>query len=205
LHSFLDSFLCLRTKDQDVSARLSAKFSRKLLQTFCIIFLLWRGQCRHYHHLCSLPQNVFFSLRGPFSKNLHEPEFGVKCHFRRTGRHRHEIFAVFYSSYQQGPNKGGKGGTIPRVSNHCGRAPKSLNNVTSTFFNTIHMLPKELRFEHGSAQLASCPGRHVTSLCPCLFLAVIQSTTVTFLTIMQSTIIYPCTPEKQTGSRKKMR
>jgi len=45
--------------------------------------------------------------------------------------------------------------------------PKSLNNVTSTFFNTAHLLPKKLRFEHGGAKLASCPGRHLTSLRPC--------------------------------------
>jgi len=36
-------------------------------------------------------------------------------------------------------------------------APKSPNNVTSTFFNTVHLLLKDLRFEHGGAKLASCP------------------------------------------------
>jgi len=30
------------------------------------------------------------------------------------------------------------------------------------------MLPKNLSFEHGDAKLASCPGRHLTSLRPCL-------------------------------------
>jgi len=50
--------------------------------------------------------------------------------------------------------------------NGCGGAPKSPNNVTSTFFNTVHLLPKGLRFEHGSAKVASCPGRHITSLRP---------------------------------------
>jgi len=38
--------------------------------------------------------------------------------------------------------------------------PKS-HNVTSTFFNTLHLLPKYLRFEHGGAKRASCPGRHL--------------------------------------------
>jgi len=28
------------------------------------------------------------------------------------------------------------------------------------------LLPKDLRFEHGGAKLASCPGRHITSLRP---------------------------------------
>jgi len=39
-------------------------------------------------------------------------------------------------------------------------------NVTSTFFSTVHLLPKDLRFEHGGAKLASFPGRHLTSLRP---------------------------------------
>jgi len=37
-------------------------------------------------------------------------------------------------------------------------APKRPNNVTSTFFNTVHLLPKDLRFKHGGAKLAYCPG-----------------------------------------------
>ena len=44
--------------------------------------------------------------------------------------------------------------------------PKSPNNVTNTFFNTVYLLPKDLRFEHGGAKLASWPGRHLTSLRP---------------------------------------
>ena len=44
------------------------------------------------------------------------------------------------------------------------QAPKSPNSVTSTSVNTVHSLPKHLRFEHGSAKLVSCPGRHLTSL-----------------------------------------
>jgi len=34
-------------------------------------------------------------------------------------------------------------------------APKSPNNVTSAFFNTVHFFPKELRFEHGGANLVA--------------------------------------------------
>ena len=41
---------------------------------------------------------------------------------------------------------------------------KSPNNIASTFFYTIHMLLKDLRFEHGGAKLFSCPGHHQTSL-----------------------------------------
>ena len=47
------------------------------------------------------------------------------------------------------------------------RAPKSPKNVASTFFNTVNLLPKDLMFEQGGAKIASYPGRHLTSLCPC--------------------------------------
>ena len=39
--------------------------------------------------------------------------------------------------------------------------------VTSTFINTVHLPPKRLKFEYGGAKLASCPGRHLTSLRSC--------------------------------------
>ena len=59
-----------------------------------------------------------------------------------------------------------RGGTRGVQGGDNSRASKSPNNVTSTFFNTVHLLPKDLRFEHGGAKLASCPGRHLTSLRP---------------------------------------
>jgi len=63
-------------------------------------------------------------------------------------------------------------------------APKSSNKVASTFFNTVHLLPKSdanmgrtfacdlrfeqgFRFETGGTKLASCTGRHLTSLRLC--------------------------------------
>jgi len=58
--------------------------------------------------------------------------------------------------------------------NHYGGAEslrgvlKSPNNVASTFFNTVNLLPKDHRFEHRGAKLASCLGRHLTSLRPWL-------------------------------------
>ena len=39
--------------------------------------------------------------------------------------------------------------------------PESLNNVASTFFNAVLLLPNDLRFEHGDTELASCHGRHL--------------------------------------------
>jgi len=44
-------------------------------------------------------------------------------------------------------------------------APKSPNNVTITFFNTVYLLQKD-RFEHVLAKHASCPGPQITSLRP---------------------------------------
>jgi len=73
----------------------------------------------------------------------------------------------------------GKGGTLTRAPSHSGGAeilrgrrmiagaPKNPINVTRTFFNTVHLLPEDVRFENGGAKLASCPGRHLTSLRPC--------------------------------------
>ena len=42
-------------------------------------------------------------------------------------------------------------------------APKSPNNLTSTFFNIVHLLTKDLRFQHGDVKLGYCPGRYLTS------------------------------------------
>ena len=43
------------------------------------------------------------------------------------------------------------------ATNHC-RERKSPNNITSTFFSAAHLLPKDIRFEHGRAKLVSYPG-----------------------------------------------
>jgi len=37
-------------------------------------------------------------------------------------------------------------------------APKSHSNVTSTFFNAVHLLPKDLSFGHGAPHLLLDPG-----------------------------------------------
>jgi len=42
-------------------------------------------------------------------------------------------------------------------------APKSPNNDPSTFFNTVNLPLKDLRFEHVGTKLVSCSGRHLTS------------------------------------------
>ena len=65
----------------------------------------------------------------------------------------------------QGHNEGEKWAQLPGRRITIGSA-ESPSNVTSTFFKTVHLLPKDLRFEHGGAKLASCPGRHLTSSRP---------------------------------------
>jgi len=44
------------------------------------------------------------------------------------------------------------------------KVPTMLQALSST----AHLLPKDLKFEHGGAKLSSCPGRHLTSLRPWL-------------------------------------
>ena len=46
--------------------------------------------------------------------------------------------------------------------------PKSHNIVMSTYFKIVHLLLKDLRFEHGGAKLVSFPRRHLTSVLPCI-------------------------------------
>ena len=50
--------------------------------------------------------------------------------------------------FNQGRSEEGQRDTMPRVPNHWG-APISLNNVASTFFNTVPLFPKILTYEHG--------------------------------------------------------
>jgi len=75
-------------------------------------------------------------------------------------------FSYKAKSHKQGRNGGARGAQFPGRRVTMGRritagASKSSKNVTSTFFNTVNLLPKELRFEHGGVKLASCPGRHL--------------------------------------------
>ena len=66
---------------------------------------------------------------------------------------------------KQGHNEGGRGTQFPERRITLGAA-KNPENITSTFFNTVHLLPEHLRFEHGDAKLASYPGHHLTSSRP---------------------------------------
>jgi len=87
----------------------------------------------------------------------------------------------------KGVTRGSKCGTIPgrRITS---RAPKCPQNVTSTFFYTVHLLPKKLRSEHGGGRLASCPRRHLTSLCPWLQLQQMIHTSYLSCSIIASSL-----------------
>ena len=75
----------------------------------------------------------------------------------------------------QGRNDGGQtGARFPRrritrgsAPNDWGVAEKS-QQFHSTFFNIIYLPYEDLKFEFVGAKLASCPGRHLTSLRPWL-------------------------------------
>ena len=64
-----------------------------------------------------------------------------------------------------GAKQGARGAQFPGR-RMTARGTKSPNNFISAFLNTVYLLPKNLRFEHGGANLASCPRRHLTSLHP---------------------------------------
>ena len=61
---------------------------------------------------------------------------------------------------------------IPPAPNHywgaelLREAPKSPNDVTSNFFKTVNLLPKEVKLNHGGATLASFPGCNLALLRP---------------------------------------
>jgi len=90
---------------------------------------------------------------------------------------KHQIFC----RNNRGVTIGGtKGGTIPRASNDYGGAEslrgarndcggrKKSQQCHKYLLKYSTLLPKDLRFEHRGAKLASCPGRHLTSLRPCV-------------------------------------
>jgi len=54
---------------------------------------------------------------------------------------------------------------MPWAPNHWG-APENPINVASTFFNTVHLLPKCRKSEHGSIRFVSCPVHHLNAVSP---------------------------------------
>jgi len=75
-----------------------------------------------------------------------------------------ENFQIFIAWHRR-RSDGARGHNSPSTESLWGE--KIPNNVISTFFKTLHLLPKDLRFEHGCGKLVSCPRCHLTSLRPC--------------------------------------
>ena len=92
---------------------------------------------------------------------------GIEVHDVRTWKfvYFRKIFRWFLLRNNRDVTRGGKGVQFPgrritaggQKSQHCHKH----------FFKTVHLLPKDLRFEHGGAKLVSCPRCHLTSLRPC--------------------------------------
>jgi len=121
-----------------------------------------------YHILIILPANsmttqlqklwIFCYMPAHYSSVLFRPLHSIHSDIRTKPSQLRRISTILH---RQGRNEGGQAGAIPRAPNTA-RAPKSPKNVTNTFFNTVNLLLKEFRFEHGGSKLASCPGRHLT-------------------------------------------
>jgi len=102
-------------------------------------------------------------VRGPFSE-LHEPFQRCMDHYRSTRVSTVTIYKrvaitltvkPYIASYNYTVNYERAEGRVKGL-----QCPQ--RRITGFFFNTLHLLPKDLTFEHGGAKLASCPGRHLT-------------------------------------------
>ena len=86
--------------------------------------------------------------------------------------HVHKTLCPFYTITKippatRGRDEGGKGGHNSPGTESLWRRHKV--PTMSQILSSIHLLPKDLRFEHRGAKPLSCPGRHLASLCPCCF------------------------------------
>ena len=77
----------------------------------------------------------------------------------------HKVMNLSLRGKCRGVTRGARGHDSPGAESLPG-APKSPSNVASTFFSRVYLGPKDLRFGHGGAKLASCPERHLNSLRP---------------------------------------
>jgi len=83
------------------------------------------------------------------------------------------IALQFMNAWGKGVMRGTLGKQFPGrritigVRNHCmgRRKGPTMSQVLSSIY-TVHLLPKDLMFEHGGAKLAYFPGRHLTLFRP---------------------------------------
>ena len=120
--------------------------------------------------VCDVHQLV--SLKQLAHRNVYTDSVSMNELKITPGKHASQSTPPTVNSYR-GVTRG-KGGTIPRAPNHY-RGAKSLrgrrkvqkmSQVYLDISNTVNLLPKELRVEHGGTKLASCPGRHLPSSRP---------------------------------------
>jgi len=87
--------------------------------------------------------------------------FGNFCHCVVRGlfprKQKTNVHSVSSRTHNQGGNEESRGAQYRDKSQQCRKY----------FFNTVHLLPKDLRIEHRGAKFVSCPGRHLTSVRPC--------------------------------------
>jgi len=92
----------------------------------------------------------------------------------RDGKFENQILRVKKAVrwISQRRNEGGQGGRNSPGTESLRRAAESLRGrqkipkMSQVLSSTVHLLPKDIRFEHVDAKLVSCPGRHLTSLRP---------------------------------------
>ena len=119
--------------------------------------IVMRQYCKHHWKTVdNLINNLLTNCAGTNSTN-----FTMILSFYRSKSHscqnpkKNRFYRVSFLNY---PKPGFW--ILPRIGNTKG-------HITSTFFNTVHLLPNNLRFERaGATKLASWPGRHLTLLCP---------------------------------------
>jgi len=104
-----------------------------------------------------------------------------------------------------GRNEGARGRNYPGAESlwehwNIAGAPKNHSIVTRTFFNAVHLLPEDLRFENWAAELASCSGRHLTSLSPCQSGVQFRQETHPFIFMLQTTMQTKCGLTNCTGN-----
>ena len=115
----------------------------------------------------TVPQLAYWPIGNflhPCESHLHSPVLRTRI-IRALPplQHHCHIYVVETQTCLQGRNEGGQGDTIPRAPNHYGgaeslrRAPKSPNNVTNTFFNTAHLLPKDSGSNTGGCHACFLP------------------------------------------------
>ena len=159
-------------------------------QQFCKIFSYrWVTAC-----LVMLPifQNAYVQMQ-VFGRRSLIPFVACLSSFLQLPK-----FLTFFSIASRGVTRGCKGAHF-RERRITAGVPKSPNNAKSTFFNTVHLLPKDLRIEYGDAKLVSFPGRHLTSLRPdCIIFGVKtfdeirQSGCLTMSRVLKASIKRPC-------------